>query len=86
MKRSRAAKDATIATFSRRARLLADAEVNAKELTKLRSVLRLARELCDAVDAAAEDIGGCRPTSQILSELGPAVDACSTSTKGENHG
>jgi hypothetical protein len=38
-------------------------------------VLGLASELCSAVDAAEEDIGGCRPVNDILAELGPAVDA-----------
>lgn len=40
----------------------------------LELVAKLAGELCDAVDAAEEDIGGHRPIRTILGELGPAVD------------
>ncbi len=41
----------------------------------LDSVYRLASELCDSVDCAAEDIGGQRNGDAILRELGPAVSA-----------
>lgn len=44
-------------------------------LSNFVSVLKLADELCDAVDRAAEDIGGSRLVKDILAELGPAVDA-----------
>lgn len=40
----------------------------------LEAVAKLAGELCDAVDAEADDIGGHRPSREILGELGPAVD------------
>lgn len=51
-----------------------------KEKTKILApffnVFQLANELCNAVDAQAEDIGGHRSTGKILAELGPACDAC----------
>ena len=62
-----------------------EVEINAKLIASLRNafpeiaaamrVAILADELCDAVDLVAEDIGGCRRPSEILAELGPAVDA-----------
>jgi len=45
------------------------------ELEAARKVVKFADELCVAVDKAAEDIGGSRPTLDILRDLGPAVDA-----------
>lgn len=42
---------------------------------KLEPVMKLASELCDAVDAQEEDVGGHRHVNAILSELGPAVEA-----------
>lgn len=44
------------------------------EKERMAKVCKLASELCDAVDAADEDIGGFRPVNQILAELGPACD------------
>lgn len=38
-------------------------------------LVAVAEELCDAVNNAAEDIGGSRPINEILGELGPAVEA-----------
>jgi SOS-response transcriptional repressor LexA len=38
-------------------------------------LIRLSAELCDAVDAAGEDIGGHRGSLEILRDLGPATDA-----------
>lgn len=38
------------------------------------ALLRLAMELCEAVDAADADVGGYRPINTILAQLGPAVD------------
>lgn len=38
------------------------------------NVCKLASELCNAIDAAEEDIGGHRPVAEILKELGPACD------------
>lgn len=35
---------------------------------------RLVHELLTAIEAAAEDIGGCRPPSEIIKELGPAYE------------
>lgn len=40
----------------------------------LESVLRLADELCNALDAAEDDVGGWRSAGAILKELGPATD------------
>ncbi len=37
-------------------------------------VVRLSDEYCNAIDAEDGDIGGSRPSSAILSELGPATD------------
>lgn len=48
--------------------------VTAKKLADMDRVCKLASELCNAVDAAEEDIGGHRPVSDILRELGPACD------------
>jgi hypothetical protein len=45
------------------------------ELEKARKAVRLAAELCTAIDLADDDIGGARPIKQILEELGPAIDA-----------
>ena len=42
---------------------------------KLEPVLQLASELCDAVDAEDQDIGGHRRSRDILGDLGPAVEA-----------
>ena len=39
-----------------------------------RDVIKYADELCVAVDRAAEDIGGSRPTREILADLGPATE------------
>lgn len=44
-------------------------------LPQLERVLQLADELCDAVDAEGEDVGGCRGSLAILRDLGPAVAA-----------
>lgn len=42
---------------------------------QLERVLELAEELCDAVDAQGQDIGGHRGSLIILGELGGAVEA-----------
>lgn len=41
----------------------------------MEKVLKLADELCTAVDNETDDIGGSRPSREIIAELGPAVDA-----------
>lgn len=41
----------------------------------LEPVLKLASELCDAIDAEEADVGGHRRARDILGELGPAVEA-----------
>jgi hypothetical protein len=41
----------------------------------LEAVHKYAVELCNAVDAAEEDIGGHRPAKEILGDLGPATEA-----------
>lgn len=48
--------------------------ITATNFRKLMDVARLAGELCDAIDRAAEDIGGSRPVADILKDLGHAVD------------
>lgn len=45
----------------------------------MEAVLRLACELCDAVDAEGDDVGGHRGSLTILRELGLAVRALSAS-------
>lgn len=39
-----------------------------------RKLHTVADELCTAIDRAADDIGGSRPTRDILANLGPATD------------
>lgn len=51
------------------------------ELQRLALVLKLARELVDTIDLMEIDVGGHRKISQILAELGPAVDACARPLK-----
>jgi hypothetical protein len=46
-----------------------------KELAALRKTARLASELCNSIDAEYMDVGGHRPSDEILKELGPACDA-----------
>lgn len=41
-------------------------------------VVAVADELCEAIDLAAEDIGGARPIKEILADLGSAVNAYET--------
>jgi hypothetical protein len=43
-------------------------------VARFQTVVRLADELCEAVDREGEDIGGSRGSLVILRELGPAVD------------
>ena len=45
------------------------------QLVNADKLFAVAVELCDAVDRAAEDIGGSRVVSDILRDLGPACDA-----------
>ena len=54
---------------------LAGAGVVTTSTDALQRLVTVADELCDAVDNAADDIGGSRPVNDILAELGPAVDA-----------
>jgi hypothetical protein len=49
-------------------------EGKGERLVLLNRIAELATELCVAVDRAAEDIGGSRPTLVILQELGPLTD------------
>lgn len=52
--------------------------------TKAKALMRvfeLANELTNAIDLAAEDIGGHRPIKAILKELGPACDDAETATR-----
>lgn len=41
----------------------------------LEKVYQFAAELCEAVDCEAEDIGGPRPSGEVLRDLGPAVQS-----------
>lgn len=45
------------------------------ELQAARKVVKIASELCAAIDLAEEDIGGARPIKAILKDLGPALNA-----------
>lgn len=49
-------------------------KLSARTLAGVR-VCKLASELCNALDAEEDDIGGYRPSAEILKELGPACDA-----------
>lgn len=62
----------SIAMYHRARERAEQAEQRAKAAE---AVVKLADELCNAVDAEAEDIGGHRKSLTILAELGPAVDA-----------
>lgn len=48
-------------------------------------VTKFADELCIAVDRAADDIGGSRPTREILADLGPATDKAMSAMKQYGH-
>jgi hypothetical protein len=64
-------------------------EVSAERLARLEAVYSFASELCDAIDRAEEDIGGSRPTKDIVADLGPAVgyvDELSRRVRDENAG
>lgn len=50
-----------------------------------KDVTRFADELCIAVDRAADDIGGSRPTREILADLGPATDKAMSAMKQYGH-
>ena len=71
-----------------------EAVPNVAYLNLLEVVHRYAGELCDAIDAAEEDIGGSRAVKDILGDLGPAVtavedfkrDAISKRVQDENEG
>lgn len=51
------------------------------KMDALMRVFELASELTNAVDMAAEDIGGHRPIKAILQELGPACDVAETAIR-----
>lgn len=53
----------------------AEARAAVPDSGALEKVLRLADELCDAVDNEADDIGGSRPSLEIVRDLAAAVDA-----------
>lgn len=64
-------------------------EVSAERLAALEAVYKFAVELCDAIDAAEADVGGSRPTRDIIGDLGPAtskVDELSRRVQDENEG
>jgi len=50
---------------------------------KLLNVLRLADEYTNAVENEAIDVGGYRPSGEILRELGPAVDEANKAVEKE---
>lgn len=50
-----------------------------------RDVIKYADELCVAVDRAAEDVGGSRPTTEILADLGPATDKAMRAMEQHGH-
>lgn len=85
VKRAFAAADVRMPTTSEEAELMVKLGMSwleANDPAKLteraqRSALvcKLASELCNALDAAAEDVGGHRNTRLIIEELGPACDA-----------
>lgn len=50
-------------------------EVDRSQFAAMERVCKLASELCGALDAEAEDVGGNRPSATIVAELGPACDA-----------
>lgn len=52
-----------------------DCGILLEKIARLQKVHKLAAELCDAVDAEEQDVGGHRGSRVILGELGPAVEA-----------
>lgn len=59
--------------------------VRAATAEDFKDVTKFADELCVAVDRAAEDIGGSRPTREILADLGPATDKAMRATERYGH-
>lgn len=49
-------------------------EVDYNHLQQLIRCAELASEFCNAIEAEHMDVGGHRPSSMILRELGPACD------------
>jgi hypothetical protein len=44
------------------------------DLTRAQAVVKLADELCTAIESAEHDIGGSRSMRDIIGDLGPAVE------------
>lgn len=52
-----------------------------KRIEILEKIAALATELCIAVDRESEDIGGSRPSLQILQDIGPLTDTLERTPK-----
>ncbi len=73
--------DAAIARGNKALTLLRNLDIVTDHARRLESalalavkVVRLSNEFCNAIDAEDADIGGCRPSGDILADLGPATD------------